>query len=176
MVAGQSRARTRFPVALALLGGAHAHLLRGGPTAKPSGVATATPVTVRSRLEVRSSRCGFALIGEPRRCCNERSTRGPSGGRVRPANSTRTTGSRSTQRGQRCFSPQDSVHVARNAAQLVGMGDHRPWGNTGDADRVSRVALHPALVDRGGVWLFPARVHVHGASWTRGENVALTNP
>ena len=30
------------------------------------------------------------------------------------------------------------------------MGDHRPWGDTVDPDRLSRVTPHPSVVDRGG--------------------------
>jgi hypothetical protein len=30
------------------------------------------------------------------------------------------------------------------------LGDHRPWGDTVDPDRISRVTLHPSVVDRGG--------------------------
>ena len=113
------------------------------------GATPATPGMVRSRWWRDPRRCGVHTHRTARRRGSECGARRPSGSRlcaqptpfVRLADVQRSVGSRATRYWTRSASQ-------RSAAELACMGDHRPRGNTAHADRLSRVALHSAVVDR----------------------------
>ena len=177
MVAGQPRAASDFRPPPRTLGGAHAHLLRGGPTARPPK----REPRLRSRfgrVRWRNPRCCRVRTSESSKVLQRTQRTRAIRRRFTPsASSTRTTGSRSTQHGQRCCFLPDSVRrrngmlpswlawatIVLRATQLT------PIGFLGSL-------LIPPWLIVVGIWLFRRTSRSTESVGIGDENVALANP